>query len=286
MTATLPDAAEIDVVSPKIQHAIVMVDSATAKRWLDRNTQNRTIRQGVVARYRSDMSEGRWSFAGDPIRFDVDGRMLDGQHRLTALSELNDVTVPMLVVRGLPSEAQDVMDQGSRRTPGDQLSLRSTKDANHVAATIKQYLLWQEGYLFRDAKAGKSAITTTRVVEFADNNKGAVAAIQKLASVSKQNDAPPSVAGAAALAFAQINIDQAQEFFTLLARGAGTQGHPIVTLDKTLQRFRREGRRYQPRDYLALFIIAWNRWRDGQQMTKFQRPRGGRWTEETFPEPR
>lgn len=58
-----------------------------------------------------------------------------------------------------------------------------------------------------------------------------------------------------------------------------------VTLDKRLQRMRREGLKMPERDYLALFILAWNAWRDGKQMSKFQRPRGGRWSEANFPEP-
>lgn len=109
--------------------------------------------------------------------------------------------------------------------------------------------------------------------------------LQQIIGLTKQNDAPPSVAAAAALGFMQIDAADTVEFFTLLARGAGTQGHPIVTLDKRLQRQRREGLKMPHRDYLALFILAWNAWRDGKQMSKFQRPRGGRWSEDNFPEP-
>lgn len=285
----MPDSAtltaEFDVVSARIDHKVVMVDAAMAARWLKRNTNNRNVRQSVVARYRADMAAGRWPFAGDPIRFDTEGNLLDGQHRLTALSELEGVTLPLLVIRGLPAESQGVMDQGSRRTPGDQLGLRGVKDANHVAASIKVFLTWQGGFLFRDSKAATAAITTPLIEEFVTHNPTDVANIGAMATVVKQNDAPPSVSGAAAIAFARVDALKAVEFFTLLARGAGTEGHPIVTLDKRLQRHRREGIKVPARDNLAFFILAWNAWRDGRQMTKFQRPRGGRWAEDNFPEP-
>ena len=275
----------LDMASPRIDHKVIMVDAALAARWLTKNTRNRKVRAAVVQRYRTDMEHGRWTFAGDPIRFDTDGNLQDGQHRLTALSELPDVTIPMLVVRGLPTAAQGVMDQGSRRTPGDQLALKGVKDANAVAAAVKQYLIWTEGMLFRDNKVVTGSVTTPRIEEWVDSNPALQENLQQIISLTKQNDAPPSVAAAAALGFMQIDAADAVEFFTLLARGAGTHGHPIMTLDKRLQRQRREGLKMPHRDYLALFILAWNAWRDGKQMSKFQRPRGGRWSEDNFPEP-
>ena len=277
------NSVEINV---RIQHAIVMVDAPTAARWLGRNPRNRKLRESVVQRYRTDMESGRWTFAGDPIRFDVDGNLQDGQHRLTALSGLSGVTIPMLVVRGLPADAQGVMDQGARRTPGDQLGLRGIKDANAVAAAIKQYLIWTTGLLFRDNGVIAGAVTTPMIEEWVDRNPIALANLYQILGLTKQNDAPPSVSAAAALRFLEIDAGAAAEFFTLLARGAGTEGHPIVTLDKRLQRHRREGLKMSRRDYLALFIQAWNAWRDDRQMAKFQRPHGGRWSEENFPCPR
>lgn len=269
----------------RVTHSVIPVDASIAARWLTRNTKNRSIRQQVVQRYRTDMAEGRWSFAGDPIRFDMHGNLIDGQHRLTALADLDDVTIPMLVIRGLPPEMQAVMDQGARRTPGDQLGMKGIKHANLIGAGVKQYLIWTEGYLFRDTKVTQGQITTPAIEEWVDSHPVLSQQIQDFASIVRQNDAPPSVAVAAALRFMQIDRDATEEFFTLLARGAGTEGHPILTLDKRLQRQRRQGLKMSHRDYLSLFILAWNAWREGRQMAKFQRPRGGYWDEDNFPEP-
>lgn len=283
-TPSTVDAATFAVATSRIEHAVVMVDAAIAKRWLAKNVKNRRIRQILVGRYRSDMLAGRWTFAGDPIRFNVSGHLVDGQHRLHAIAE-TDLTLPMLVVRGLPDEAQGVMDQGGRRTPGDQLGLKGVKDANAVAAAVKQYLVWTEGLLFRDRKAITTQITTPRIEAWVDENPALIANLSQVIGLTKQNDAPPSIAAAAALRFMQIDAAGCTEFFTLLARGAGTEGHPIVTLDKRLQRVRREGLKMPDRDYLSLFILAWNAWRDDRVMAKFQRPRGGRWTEDNYPVP-
>lgn len=270
----------------RIEHVVIMVDASIAKRWLTRNAKNRKPRQSIVERYRLEMLAGRWHFAGDPIRFDADGNLIDGQHRLFALSELDGISLPLLVVRGLPSEAQGVMDQGVKRTPGDQLGLRGHKNSNALAAAVNRYLTWTNGYLFRDSKVVRAAITSTCIEEWVGDHPTDVANLQSVLPLTIQNDAPPSVAGAACIRFMQIDPAKAVEFFTLLARGAGVEGHPIVTLDKRLQRNRREGLKMPDRDYLSLFILAWNAWRDGRQMAKFQRPRGGSWNAENFPVPR
>lgn len=281
----MTEAPSMTPLGTKITQAVVMVDQTIALRWLEKNTKNRSVRQSAIARYRNDMESGRWVMAGDPIRFDVDGNLIDGQHRLIALSELENVTLPFSVVRGLPREASGVMDQGVKRTPGDQLTMVGVKNGSSVAASVKQFIAWREGMLFRDTKV-MGAITSPQIEAWVHDHPHDVARLLSLMHLTKQNDAPPSIAGAAALAFARIDAQASLDFFTLLARGAGTEGHPIVTLDKTLQRWRRENRKFPNRDYLALFILAWNAWRSDRLVTKFQRPNGGSYSEETFPEPR
>lgn len=274
-----------DMSSTKITHAIVMVTPEMAERWLEHNTHNRKLRQRTISRYRADMEAGLWTMAADPIRFDRSGGLLDGQHRLVALSELPDVvTIPFLVVRGLPAESQGVMDQGVKRTPGDQLALNGVRNANAVAASIKKLLIWRSGTMFRDTKLQQ--VSAPQIEAWVADHSGDVDFFNSIWNLVRQNDAPPSVAGAAAIEFASIDPQACERFFTLLARGAGGEGHPITTLDKRLQRTRREGLKMPDRDYLALFILAWNAWRAGKTMSKFQRPRGGRWSEANFPEPK
>ena len=81
----------------------------TAQMWLTKMPKNRNIRPGDVARYARDMSSGKWGLAGDPVRFDKDGNLIDGQHRLQAIIR-SDTTQEMVVIRGL--------SPGGHRRPG------------------------------------------------------------------------------------------------------------------------------------------------------------------------
>lgn len=60
-----------------------------AKKYLGGNEGNRKIRPQVVAAYMADMLNGNWNDSPDivtPIMISREGRLIDGQHRLTAVS--------------------------------------------------------------------------------------------------------------------------------------------------------------------------------------------------------
>lgn len=265
--------------------SIMLISSEMAERLLSRNVKNRPISPTTVETYRRDMAAGRWVYAADPIRFDTNGDLQDGQHRLMAHSKCEGLSLPYLVVRGLAPEAQGVMDHGRKRLASQQLTMNNVRHATIVAAAARLYIAWDEGLLFKDTKQ-LGLITVPQIEQWVAEHQHLLDRINPIINKVRDIDAPPSIIITAAIRFSQIDADDADEFFTLLIEGAGTAGHPIVTLDKRLQRLRREGLKMPQRDYLALFITAWNAWREGRTISKFQRPRGGAWSVKTFPEAR
>jgi hypothetical protein len=271
----------------QIDHRVLMVDSARAEKWLARNKNNRTVREYVVLKYRSDMNAGRWTYTGDPIRFDVNGNLLDGQHRLRALSgAISGIVLPMMVIRGLPVEAQFFMDQGIVRTPGDQLGLKDIPYANTLASVVRVLIEWEEGFFFKDVKASK-VITSVRIEQWVEEHPEDVKHFQEVAYLLNKGtvDAPPRILGAVSVMFGRVDQEKTKEFLELLRGGAGTAGNPLVTLDKKLQLNRRNSIKVTMRDHVALFVQAWNAWRDGRTPTYFPRPPGARWEERNFPVP-
>lgn len=108
-----------------------------AKQFLEKNNQNRNLRQSVVASYANEMSAGRWLATGDPIRFFEDGSLADGQHRLNAVIS-SGVTVQMWVLRGVGIEAMAGIDMGAKRTVADFMHLHhDLKNANLVCASCR-----------------------------------------------------------------------------------------------------------------------------------------------------
>lgn len=266
----------------KITPSVIMVTPAMATRWLDLNTNNRVPRSNRIAKYREDMECGRWQFAGDPIRFDISGNLLDGQHRLMALCEAQVEGIPFLVIRGLPTEFQGVMDQGSKRTPGDQLAMFGTKNASNVAAAVKQYLVWERGLLFRDNKLA-SDISTPAIEAWVRDNPDRIDRLNSSMQHVRNSKGRPMVAGAAFLRFEEVDPEAAAEFFRLLATGAGYEGSPINTLSQKL--IRQRGVKISARDELAMFVQSWNAWRDDRSLKNLVRPKNGHWSSTNFPVP-
>lgn len=268
----------------KLSHKVQVLNPKLARALLEKNKRNRNVSSPIVLRYRRDMEMGNWDFAADPIRFDQDGNLLDGQHRLLALSKCpEDLHLPFLVVEGLNQDSQLVMDQGRKRTTGQQLSMLGIPNGMNVAAGVRLYLLLVNGRIF-NAPNEASIVTSTAAVEsWVAENRDIVDGLNPLISAMRSTDALPSVCYAAAIAFYQIDKDLCGEFFRLLNVGAG-EGNPINALDKRLQRDRRNSVVNSSRDLLGMFFHTWNLWVKGKSSVRIQKPKNG-YTPENFPEP-
>lgn len=116
-----------------------------AEEYLSKNFhRNRGLLLYVAAKYARDMAGLRWRDIGDPIRFDKDGNLIDGQHRLHAIV-LSGATVTMTVIRGLDTHDIHLIDTGKARTPGDMLRMAGYSSSHLRAATLRMMLHVKEG---------------------------------------------------------------------------------------------------------------------------------------------
>jgi hypothetical protein len=94
---------EIDMNTLGIAVTIEVIDQEQAKAYLDNNARHRPIKAKKVFQYMDEMVDGKWRLNGKTITFDRNGRLLNGQHRLTAVLQ-SGVPLTTLVVRGLDPE--------------------------------------------------------------------------------------------------------------------------------------------------------------------------------------
>lgn len=263
---------------------IVTVTPDIARQWLARNTRNRRVAPGAVQKYARDMAEGRWQFAADPIRFDIDGNMIDGQHRTHAVAQQPaGFSVQMLVVTGLPRESQSVMDQGKKRSGTDQLGLAGIKNASNISAAARWMIILDEGILFRDTNIQHAATSVPAIEQWVSEHPSEVAVMQELCTLARSTEAAPSVALAMAAQFARVApVETVRRFYELLAHGGAPAGSPINVLDQKLRGFRRNHTRVRDRDLMAIFIRTWNAWITGKT-TRLSRPEGSVYTAKNFP---
>lgn len=276
MTAVLNGVTSL----PTITHTVELISSETARQWLEMyKGPNRRISESKVFQFQSDMESGLWVFEGAPIRISNTGKLLDGQHRLTALANMvPGGSIPFLVIRGLPDDAQLYMDQGQARTVGQQLALKGVSNPSLSAAVVRLYLDWTRNRLF--TYSTKESTSKPEVTQWVLNHQELIG---KLFETGFQSvDAPSSVVGAFALATMQKSPARTFRFLHQLATGVGLQeGDPILALDRRLRNIRRSGIRLSQREYLAYFIRAWNAWVTGERLQKMQL---NRLTAENYPE--
>lgn len=270
MTEQPADEAPPTNVTPlntaKPTSAIVSVGPTEAARWLTRNPRNRNLRRSQVTTYARDMSEGRWVYAGESIKFDHNGTLLDGQHRLAAIIE-SGVTVPMLVVRGLDPDTQNVMDSGIRRQAYDALTLAGHKHSSTLAAAARLAIAWQTGRLTVGGR--NPMVSIAEQVAFVEANPDLQRAVEQSMTVKFRFDCPGSVVACAWWALARIDTVEAARFFDDLANmNTAGEGDPKLALLRRLQNARRSRERLPVGSALAMVIRAWNATRTGESLQK------------------
>lgn len=120
----------------RISHSVETITPQRARKYLERNTKNRRVRPKIVSRYALAMQQGQWSLTGEPILFDTEGNLLDGQHRLHACIE-SSCSFRTVVIRGIQQDTFADINTGSSRNPGDALYLAGYSKSKMCAAAIK-----------------------------------------------------------------------------------------------------------------------------------------------------
>jgi hypothetical protein len=237
-----------------------VITPETARLWLLKcNPNNRKIRRETVRRYAADMAAGRFIFnPADPICFDWNGMLLNGQHRLTACVD-SGVAFEAWACRNCDPASFVAMDGGQGRTASDDIHLMGIENSPKVAAVARLLTLDERNLLGSKNKITRPAIQQT-AIRYGAEIKGAMDFVGSL-------DLPAEIGISRAafcyLRFARQDAEKARRFFRTLHDPVGlASGSPVLLLPKALQAFRKRGRTLLERDALGLIFKAWVMFRD------------------------
>ena len=126
----------------KIIKKTIEITPELAEKWLEKNDQNqRHVISAHVRRLAEDMKSGKWEQNGETIKFDTEGNLLDGQHRLLACIEAG-VSFTSIVVTGIQNAARMTIDVGTQRTPKDVLRFGGHKEIGLPHVTTISPFYW------------------------------------------------------------------------------------------------------------------------------------------------
>jgi hypothetical protein len=222
-----------------------------AEKLLEKAGGNRKVNNHIVQRYADLMTSGNWHFNGDSIRVDAKGKLLDGQHRLSAVVRTG-IPLDTIVVRGVPRGVFDTIDVGRPRSAADALFAEGVTEHPQIAASVANLLIRTEENSVHLHKQVEPYKVHKWVLKHPDLNESV-----EYARYAKALGKVP-ILGAMHYMFKQIDQDKASEFFQTLKTGADIgPGNPIYTLREFLVRHIKD-QRYDKLSFMALFVKAWN----------------------------
>jgi hypothetical protein len=255
--------------APRAEYSEEVITPAIARRYLDANRSNRPMSRHVVAEYVSAMNGGEWLFNGEAIKFDRDGQLVDGQHRLEAVVK-SGKSIAFLVIRGLDPEVFKTIDTGKKRSAGDVLAIKGVKNPNAVGGALR--LLQRT---LADEFGLKKRISNTVLDELRKQHP-------RFIELAQEADHAPYANGLltnSALMFTfymAVHVDErrARAFFRALSgrRQADDPIQPQATrLRERLTATMDELVKPSPKIRLAWVIEAWNRAYEGKPAERFSR---------------
>jgi hypothetical protein len=251
-----------------------------AQEILQANVRNRKLRRPYVKRLAEAMTRGEWTMNGEPIQVALDGTLLNGQHRLSAVVE-SGVTIPTLLVTGLSVDALRTVDSGSRRNLSDVLALRGEVDTTNLGAALGLLHRYRSGA--RMDQSGHTSPTVQEALGLLELEPELREALKIARRMHRRNRMRLSVMAVLMHLFNEVDLGSGTRFFEALCVERAAAGSPVRALQSILARERAD-RTYRLPAYslCAMTIKAFNAWKEGTHMTILSFKPGGQ-SPEPFP---
>lgn len=263
-----PDLAKRMTVTPAM--ASVMLERNVDDEWHNRPQSEKGLR-----RYAAAMKRG-WKLTGEPIIFSKSGRLLNGQHRLSACIESGH-PFDVLVVCGIDDDAFKFMDIGVARTAGHIFAIEDIPNAGAIAASAR--LLF--GYKTKQAWDGRAPeVENDILLDFYRQHTRLQDALGPARELYAERLVPMRWGAFCFYICAEKNREEAKRFFEMVATGVGltSKSSPAFRIRKRLLANARSTSDTLSETYIGAYLIqAWNTHRHGESRVLF------RWRTEQTP---
>ncbi len=233
---------------------------------------NRHANKKDIEKFSRDMRANAWTFDGDPLKFDRQGRLIDGQKRLMAAAQSGKSFRTCICFNS------NWLNVNTGQSESGQSKCRDHKYANHVDAINKMVFLEKHGhdhvigrYDFKiSPRESRSMARTTPLID-----EAAFVAANAVPGVTRH-----AAYGFAYLKFAEIvSRTRADEFFEAIRDELyGGQGCPIRALVRRLRRDRDKAdtsaQKLTLEDKVWLHFRTFRAWMRDEHIGRLQIPTG------------
>ena len=257
---------EVTTVTPDMAKAI----------FAKNETKNRRLRKQHLLRLTKAIQNNEWKVTNQGIALDIDGNLLDGQHRLAAVIKAKK-SVRMMVSRNCDPSTFGVIDTGATRSVGDILNLGGCSAKQHyIAAAVKNYIQYLE--YPKEPWTSSKRPSSVQVLDWYREKKDTLDLYAKL--IGQIHRKFKCFNMSAAIAFCLIADDagwrteEIMEYWEALASGANLDPtSPILSFRNQLSNtlFRRRGANVLQQS-LNTMIKCWNNWKNEIATKRFSSP--------------
>jgi hypothetical protein len=243
---------------------------------LERNEGNRKIKEHIVRKYAQDMLSGLWTLTGDPVVFDEDGNLINGQHRLTA-AKIYRTSFVSLVIHGVPRAVQRDMDQGAKRTAADDANMKGEAYSTILTSLVAAYMIYQNsasGYNARNA--GAWTVSKSAVAAYFEADAERADRFRDAAEFYHKHIQPAPYVFRTNITFALVYMhlleagvqqSTAQAFFEGLKTGADVSyNSPVYVLRQRLIMAKSNRENLNGMQVAHMLITAWNHYFAGNSL--------------------
>jgi len=136
---------KIRFIESSIESGVAEITPELAKEILELgNHGNRPLKKAHIKMLTTSLKNNEWMLNGESITLSESGRLLDGQHRLTACIN-SGKSFKTIVIKGIEDEAAfGTIDIGKPRSVTDLMDLQGLPKAPLFSAIAKQHKAWVE----------------------------------------------------------------------------------------------------------------------------------------------
>lgn len=259
---------EIETITPK-----------KAKEYLATRVMNRTVSESKVLEYAIMIEQGRWALNGETVKFDDNGHLFDGQHRLEACV-LAEKSFDSYVVRGVTdARAMSTVDTGKGRSHTDVWTIAGHKSAALTSSIAMMVMLFEQkrvtwnGFSLRQLPRNSVLTSTMKNVPLASayvskeellgfgeaHIEQLVKSAHFISSSPVRKVISPQAAGTLFYFAEKKNPVEIGIFLNDVGNGIGlAAGDPALVLREHLLKRTRAGSKLHRAYQLGMLIKAWN----------------------------
>jgi len=236
-----------------------LITPSRAKELLEANINNRRVRHEVVSRYTKDILAGRWKEdTGEVIKISKSGIILDGQHRLYAISKAN-TPIFLHIAYGIEDSVSDVLDTGSVRSATDVFKLNKITNDSSIPSIIQTYYLLKNGHLTSGQKDMR--LTNSQLLQKYYDNEILWQEVCKKSHnwyMSFAKILNKSFIGGFYSVFKEIDSELAEQFMNELCTGINVSNETMLLLRNRLIQDKMSQKKINQTIKTIFMIKAWN----------------------------